>query len=87
MGGFHNSALYAWDKGYLGLASDIVHIRDDAIDTKKLSIIRGKIGQLTGIAGGSGFLAILAISFGFHARREQKKEQHSREQDKTMSGQ
>jgi F0F1-type ATP synthase membrane subunit c/vacuolar-type H+-ATPase subunit K len=39
MGGFHNSALYAWDKGYLGLATDIIALRDQAIDTKKMSIV------------------------------------------------
>ncbi|MDW7650311.1 MAG: multiheme c-type cytochrome [Bacillota bacterium] len=84
MGGFHNSALYAWDKGYLGLATDIVHVRDDAITTKKLSVIRGKIGQLTGIAGGSGILALLALGYAVYTRRGQKKEQP--EQDKSISG-
>jgi hydroxylamine dehydrogenase len=87
MGGFHNSALYAWDKGYLGLASDIVHVRDDAINTKKLSIIRGKMAQLTGMAAGSGLLAILALAFGFYNRRAHKKENHDNEQGKSVSGQ
>lgn len=73
MGGFHNSALYAWDKGYLGLASDIVNVRDGAINTKKLSVIRGKIGQLTGLAGGSGLLALGALGAIYIERRKRKK--------------
>jgi hypothetical protein len=87
MGGFHNSALYAWDKGYLGLASDIVHVRDDAITTKKLSVIRGKIGQLTAMAAASGVLALLALAFGMNARRGQKNKQSDNKQDKSISGQ
>jgi hypothetical protein len=60
MGGFHNSANYAWDRGYLELVQGLVAERDQAIETKKLSMIRGKVGQLLilGIAG----LSVAAIS-------------------------
>ena len=53
MGGFHNSANYAWDRGYLELVSGLVAERDKAIEVKKISMIRGKISQLLilGIAG------------------------------------
>ncbi|HZK25687.1 MAG TPA: multiheme c-type cytochrome [Oscillospiraceae bacterium] len=40
MGGFHNSALYSWDKGYLGLTSDMVALRDRAITAKKASLVQ-----------------------------------------------
>ncbi len=53
MGGFHNSANYAWDRGYLALVSGVVAERDKAIEVKKISVIRGKITQLLviGITG------------------------------------
>ena len=46
MGGFHNSANYAWDEGYLELVSGIVAERDHLVVQKKLSMIRGKMGQI-----------------------------------------
>jgi hypothetical protein len=39
MGGFHTSANYAWDHGYLELVQGIVAERDKAIKTKKISIL------------------------------------------------
>ena len=61
MGGFHNSANYAWDRGYLALVQGIVAERDQAIETKKLSVIREKVGQLMilGITGLS--IAIISV--------------------------
>ncbi len=60
MGGFHNTANFAWDEGYLELVSGIVAERDNLIVTKKLSIIQGKIGEILpiGIAG----LAVALVS-------------------------
>lgn len=40
MGGFHNSPLYSWDKGYLGLTSDMLALRDNAMAAKKASIVQ-----------------------------------------------
>jgi hydroxylamine dehydrogenase len=40
MGGFHNSALYSWDKGYLGLTSKMLALRDRAMAAKKAQIVQ-----------------------------------------------
>ncbi len=56
MGGFHNSANYAWDRGYLELVSGIVAERDTAIKLKKLSIIQNLSIAGLAIALGSLFL-------------------------------
>ena len=61
MGGFHNSANYAWDEGYLGLVSGIVAERDNAIRTKKLSIILTP--SLAGLA-----VAVVSLFVGFWNR-------------------
>ncbi len=60
MGGFHNSANYAWDEGYLELVSGIVAERDHLIVTKKLSVIRSKMGQIMPI--GITALAVALVS-------------------------
>ena len=39
MGGFHNSAKFAWDEGYLALAQTLVSERDAAIEAKKISMM------------------------------------------------
>jgi hypothetical protein len=61
MGGFHNSPEHAWDEGYLALVSGLVAERDQAVQTKMLSMIRGKMGQLIplAIAGAVGLVVAL----------------------------
>jgi hypothetical protein len=61
MGGFHNSPEHAWDEGYLALVSGLVAERDQVVQTKMLSMIRGKMGQLIplAIAGALGLVVAL----------------------------
>ena len=61
MGGFHNSPEHAWDEGYLALVSGLVAERDQMVQTKMLSMIRGKMGQALGlgIAGAVGLVVAL----------------------------
>ena len=61
MGGFHNSPKHAWDEGYLALVSGLVAERDQMVQTKMLSMIRGKMGQALGlgIAGAVGLVLAL----------------------------
>jgi hydroxylamine dehydrogenase len=60
MGGFHNSANYAWDEGYLGLVTGTIGERDSLMVEMKLHMIRGKMGQVLplSIAG----LAVAVVS-------------------------
>jgi hypothetical protein len=61
MGGFHNSPEHAWDEGYLALVSGLVAERDQMVQTKMLSMIRGKIGQILplAIAGAAGLVVAI----------------------------
>jgi hypothetical protein len=73
MGGFHNSPEHAWDDGYLALVSGLVAERDQMVQTKMLSVIRGKMGQVLGlgIAGAVGLvvaLVTLGLLFWFWRR-------------------
>ncbi len=56
MGGFHNSDNYAWDRGYLALVQGIVAERDQAIKTKKLSIIQWSLLSIAGL-----FVAVIGV--------------------------
>lgn len=62
MGGFHNSANFAWDEGYLELVSGIVAERDSLVQKKKLSMIRQKMGQLFPLAVSGLGIALASIS-------------------------
>lgn len=61
MGGFHNSANFAWDEGYLELVSGIVAERDSMIQKKKLSMIRQKMGQIFPLAVSGLVIAAAAL--------------------------
>lgn len=76
MGGFHNSPQHAWDEGYLTLVSNLVAERDQLVQTKMLSMIRGKMSQVLGlgIAGVAGLvlaLVTIALLFLFWRRARQ----------------
>jgi hypothetical protein len=65
MGGFHNSPEHAWDEGYLALVSGLVAERDQMVQTKMLSMIRGKMGQILGLAiAGAVGLVVALVSVG-----------------------
>ncbi len=63
MGAFHNSPLYAWDKGFLPLSADMVHLRDNLVKEKKLDIFGGKIMQSLFLGGAALFIAVGGIFF------------------------
>ena len=78
MGGFHNSANFAWDEGYLAMVTGLVHERDSLIERKKLSMIRGKMGQIVPMSIAGLAIAILGLlSAGFllirYGRMKKKK--------------
>lgn len=62
MGGFHNSANFAWDEGYLELVSGIVAERDSLIQKKKLSMIRQKMGQIVPMTISGLAIAVAALA-------------------------
>lgn len=83
MGAFHNSPLYAWDKGFLALTSDMVYLRDDLIQEKKLDIFGGKIKQSLFLGGtalviAAGLLAFTVVT----VKRKKKEEGSSNEKEK-----
>ena len=67
MGGFHNSANYAWDEGYLGLVGNTIAERDSLMVEMKLHMIRGKMGQVLPLSIAGLAIAVLSAAVGITA--------------------
>jgi hypothetical protein len=64
MGGFHNSAKYAWDEGYLALVGNTIAERDNLMVEMKLHMIRGKMGQVLPLSIAGLAVAVCAAAAG-----------------------
>ncbi len=75
MGAFHNSPLYSWDKGFLPLTANMVHLRDDLVKEKKLDVFAGKIQQSLLLGGAALLAASGLIVFTVVSVKKKKKEE------------